>query len=372
MQVHQILPNLSDGDAIGNDVLALRGLLRRWGYVSEIYAQHVHPRLKADAHFYTRYRQVSSPENLLFYHFSIGSEVTGFVASLLDRTVLIYHNITPEHYFKGIKAKVGNRCRRGRWELKRLVGRVDLALADSEFNRQELQEMGFQRTGVLPILLDLSRYDHPTNPDLLRGHAGKTVLLHVGRIAPNKRIEDLLKILTFLRRLDPKAHLLVVGTEIDMEAYAGALRRLARQLDLGDHITFAGPVRAEDLPTYYRLAACYVTMSEHEGFCVPLLEAMHLGCPIVAYAAAAVPETLGGAGVLVKEKDHLLIAEVIHHLVTARGFRDAVVSGQRERLRAFMPDVVAGQLKNVLAGLLSARTGDTVGTIPVASGGISP
>jgi len=215
--------------------------------------------------------------------------------------------------------------------------------------------MGFQRTGVLPILLDLSRYDHPTNPDLLRGHAGKTVLLHVGRIAPNKRIEDLLKILTFLRRLDPKAHLLVVGTEIDMEAYAGALRRLARQLDLGDHITFAGPVRAEDLPTYYRLAACYVTMSEHEGFCVPLLEAMHLGCPVVAYAAAAVPETLGGAGLLFHEKDHPVIAEAIHHLVTTPALREAIVRGQRERVRAFSPEAVAARFKTALAEVLVRR-----------------
>src|SRR3990170_1237644 len=213
MQVHQILPNLSDGDAIGNDVLALRGLLRRWGYVSEIYAQHIHPRFRGDVHFYTHYRDRSRPDNVLLYHFSIGSEVTSFVASLPDRKVLIYHNITPEHYFHGINARVEDRCRRGRWELKRLAGRVDLALGGSEFNRRELQGMGFEKTGVVPLLLDLSRYDHPTNPDLLRAQAGATLLLHVGRIAPNKRIEDLLKILAFSRRLDPKAHLCLVGND---------------------------------------------------------------------------------------------------------------------------------------------------------------
>jgi len=363
MQVHQILPNFSEGDAIANHVLALRGLLRQWGYRSEIYAQHMHSRLKTEAHFYTHYGRVSAPENVLLYHFSIGSEVTSFVTSLPDRTILIYHNITPEHYFHGVNARARDRCRRGRWELMRLSGQVELALGVSEFNRQELSEMGFQRTGVVPVLLDLGRYDHPTNSDLLRAHGGKTCLLHVGRIAPNKRIEDLLKVLAFFRRLDPKAHLLLVGTDIDMEVYSTALGHLARRLGVADAVTATGPVRAEDLPTYYRLAACYVTMSEHEGFCVPLLEAMHLGCPIVAYAAAAVPETLGGAGVLFKEKDHAFIAEVIHHLVTARDFRDAVVRGQRERLRAFSPEVVGVQFKAALADLLAAPR---EGSVPAA------
>ena len=372
MHVHQVLPSLSEGDAIGHHVLALQTLLRRWGHVSEIYAQHIHPRFKAGVHFYTHYREISSPDHILLYHFSIGSEVTSFLASLPDRIVLFYHNITPEHYFQGINARVADRCRRGRWELKRLAGQVELALGVSEFNRQELSEMGFGRTGVVPILLDLSRYDYPTNPDLLRAWAGRTLLLHVGRIAPNKRIEDLLKILAYSCRLDPNVHLLLVGTDVDMEAYSQALRHLARRLGVAEAVTFTGRVRDEDLPTYYRLAACYVTMTEHEGFCVPLLEAMHLGCPIVAYASAAVQETLGGAGVLVRERDHPLIAEVIYHLVTTHELRELLIRGQRQRFQAFSPEVVQARFKMALEGLLTVGGTDPVGTIPIPSRAMSP
>lgn len=351
MAIHQILPNFDYGDAIGNNVRALRRLLREWGHTSEVFAQYVHKRLRNEARYYTQYRAVSDPRNILLFHFSIGSEVTSFFAGLPDRKILVYHNITPAEFFAGINARVADRCRRGRLELRRLAESVDLALGVSEFNRQELEAIGFKRTGVLPILVDWSTYDHPPVPALERTYAGRTALLSVGRIAPNKRIEELIKTFYFYRRLDPTARLIVVGTAVDMEGYLAGCQKLAAELGVADGVVFTGPVSQAELCSYYRLATCYLCLSEHEGFCVPLLEAMHFDLPVIAYASTAVPGILGEAGILLPEKDFPAIAELIQHLLTTPDLRKEILAGQRERLRAFEPSVVGQMLKGYLAEL---------------------
>jgi glycosyltransferase involved in cell wall biosynthesis len=349
--IHQLVPNYGLGDAIGNHVRALRAVIRSWGHPSDVYAQHVHTTLAGDAHFYARYRDVAARDNVVLFHFSIGSEVTSFFAGLPDRKVLVYHNVTPPEYFVGINARVADRCRRGRWELERLAGAADLALGVSEFNRQELEAAGFPRTGVLPILVDWTQYAHPPVAELVAAHRRHTNLLFVGRIAPNKRIEDLIKAFALYRRLDPDGRLLLVGNAIDMEAYAAACQKLAADLGVLDRVVFTGPVSQAELCTYYRLAAVYLSMSEHEGFCVPLLEAMHFGVPIVAYAAAGVPATLGGAGLLLPDKDFPTASEAVYRVVTDPVLRAAVVAGQRERLRAFDGAVIAAALRRHLAAL---------------------
>ncbi len=353
--VHQLLPNFDYGDAIGNHVRALRGLLRGWGYGSDVYAQYIHAALAQEGRFYTRYREVSGSQNVVLFHFSIGSDVTGFFAELPDRKVLVYHNITPAEYFVGVNARVADRCRRGRWELGRLAAVTDLALGVSEFNRRELEAAGFRRTGVLPILVDWETYAHPPVRALETAYGRGTNLLFVGRIAANKRIEDLVKIYFFYRRLDPTSRLLVVGSAVDMESYLAACQKLAAELGVLDGVVFTGAVPQADLCTYYGLASVYLSMSEHEGFCVPLLEAMHFGVPIVAYAAAGVPGTLGDAGLMVREKDFPALAELIHRAVSDPALRDAVVAGQRERLKAFDAAVIGDRLRSHLAELASAE-----------------
>jgi glycosyltransferase involved in cell wall biosynthesis len=349
--VHQLLPNYGPGDAIGNHVRALRRLLRGWGYASDVYAQYIDESLRGDAAFYTRYRDVADPEDVALLHFSIGSEVTSFFAGLPVRKVVVYHNITPAEYFVGINARVADRCRRGRFELGRLVPATDLALGVSEFNRQELAAAGFRRTGVLPILVDWERYAVPPVRALEAAYGQGTNLLFVGRIAPNKRIEHLLKTYYFYRRLDPGSRLIVVGTAIDTEPYLAACQKLAAELGVLDGVVFAGAVRQAELCTYYRLAAAYLSLSEHEGFCVPLLEAMHFGVPVVAFAAAGVPGTLGDAGLLVHDKDFPALAELVREVVTAPALRESVVAGQRARLRAFDAATIGDQLRGHLAGL---------------------
>ncbi|MBI2468308.1 MAG: glycosyltransferase [Candidatus Rokubacteria bacterium] len=353
--VHQFVPNFVRGDAIGNDTRALRALLGGWGFPSEIFAQYIHRDLAREARFYGHYRKVAHSRNVILFHFSIGSEITSFFARLPDRKVLLYHNITPPEYFVGVSARVADRCRRGRQELARLTTVTELALGDSEFNRRELEAMGFRRTGVRPILIDWTAYAHPPVRTLEATYGQGTNLLSVGRVAPNKRIEDLIKTYYFYRRLDPASRLLVVGSAVDMESYLAGCQKLAAELGVLDGVVFTGPVSQAELCTYYRLASVYLSMSEHEGFCVPLLEAMHFGVPIVAYASTAVPWTLGDAGLLVQEKDFPAIAELIHRVVTEPTLRQAVVAGQRERLKAFEPTVIAERLRGHLDALTEVQ-----------------
>jgi glycosyltransferase involved in cell wall biosynthesis len=349
--VHQLLSNFDYGDAIGNHVRALRALLRRWGRPSDVYAQYIHEGLARDARFYTRYRDVSSPDRVVLFHFSIGSEVTSFYAGLPDRKVLVYHNITPAEYFVGVNARVADRCRRGRWELQRLASVTDLALGVSEFNRRELEAAGFRRTGVLPILVDWSQYAHPPVAAVEEAYRATTNLLFVGRLAPNKRVEDLIKTYYFYRRLEPASRLLLVGSWVDTEGYVAGLQKLAAELGVLDGVVFAGSVSQAELCAFYRCASVYLCLSEHEGFCVPLLEAMHFGVPIVAFAAAGVPGTLGSAGLLVAEKDFPTTAELVHRVVTDRSLRDAVVAGEQDRLRAFDAEPIGALLRGHLEAL---------------------
>ncbi len=183
-----------------------------------------------------------------------------------------------------------------------------------------------------------------------RSRIGGPLLLFVGRQVPNKKAEDLLKLLFFLRRIEPDARLTLVGAPW-LDSYTRWLHDLARDLGLGGAVHFVGHVSQQEMVSYYRLADLYVSMSEHEGFGKPLIESMLLGLPVMAYAAAAVPYTLGGAGVLFHDKQYEALAELAHLLVTDRALRQKVIAGQTQRVQAFREPQVKQVLYERLTGL---------------------
>ena len=337
-RVDQALPTFSYGDAIGNHVLALRAILRRAGHASEIFTLACHPRVRSEARLWREYPAAGEPGRVLVMHFSIGSPMAGQFARVAARRVLIYHNVTPAGFARGVNRRMERECREGREQLAQLAAATELAIGDSEYNRLELEELGYRRTAVVPILVDLPAHDaQPPVRELLRRWGdGRTNILHVGRLAPNKRIDDLVRAFHVYRRLDPGSRLFLVGTDSGLENYASAVRDLVAGLGTPD-VHFVGHVDFRELCTWYRLADLYLTMSEHEGFCVPLLEAMHFGVPIVAYASTAVPWTLGGAGLLVREKRWGEVAELMRLAVADRGVRAHLVAAGKERLAAFGP-----------------------------------
>jgi L-malate glycosyltransferase len=349
LAVHQLVPNLAVGDAISQQVLTLRRMLRALGHESEIYAQHVHASLERDARSLRELREVD-PQALLLYHFSIGSEATDVYRMLPNRRALVYHNITPPEFFHGVNEKVASLCASGRAELAALRATAVVGIADSEFHRTELAALGYERTVVMPIVLDVERFHARPVAHLERSYRdGQVNLLHVGRIVPNKRLDDVLKVFWFFRRkIEPASRLFLVGIDVDTEIHSFALREWVAEQSLPG-VVFTGGVSPRELATYYRLAHVYLCMSEHEGFCAPLVEAMHHGVPVVAYASSAVPETLGDAGVLVREKRHAEIAEAVGVLLEDEAIRADVVARGRRRAAEFTSESLLPRLREMLA-----------------------
>ncbi len=328
--VHQLLAALSYGDAIGNEALAIQRQLRAAGHQSDIFAEMVHPRVAHLARPLWEYRTVSSPETVCLFHFSIGSAAGRLIHAAPDRLAVVYHNITPAPFFLGFHPHLAGLCHHGRRELQAFAPRAELALGDSEFNRRELAEAGFARTGVLPIVLDLSLYERPPSPVVRRLYDdGRVNVLFVGRIIPNKKIDDLVRAFAvFQKWFQPRSRLLLVGDHRGFDRYFDRLQEMVRELRV-DEVVFTGQVDDEELYGYYRLADVFLCLSEHEGFCVPLQEAMHFALPVIAYEAGAVRETLHGGGLLLQDKSPELVAEILDRVTHGGELRRAVLASQK-------------------------------------------
>jgi L-malate glycosyltransferase len=355
MKVHQLLAALSYGDAIGNEALAIQRQLRSGGHESEIFAELVHPRVAHLARPLWQYQEVSSPETVCIYHFSIGSAAGRLIHHAPDRLVIVYHNITPARFFLGFHAHLAGLCHHGRRELAAFAPRSELALGDSEYNRQELDEAGFERTGVLPIVLDLSLYERPPAPVVRRMYDdGRTNVLFVGRIIPNKKIDDLIRTFAFFQRwVQPHSRLLLVGDYRGFERYCDRLQELVRELRV-DEVVFTGHVDDQELYACYRLADVFLCLSEHEGFCVPLQEAMHFGLPVIAYDTGAVRETLRGGGLLLQDKSPALVAELLDRVTHGGDLRRAVLASQAKAIAAIRATDFGALLRERLAPVLGS------------------
>jgi glycosyltransferase involved in cell wall biosynthesis len=336
--VHQVLATLGYGDAIGHEVLGIQRVLRAAGYESDIFVETADRRLEPLTRDYRELIDASRPENLLLHHFSIGSKASRTAYAVPDRMALIYHNITPPGYFAGIHRTLARQCFRGRRELQAYVSRCDLALGDSEFNRQDLEGLGFPRTDVLPVVPDFSHLSRTPNRFVAdQFDDGWTNVLFVGRVIANKKIEDLIRFFhAYHTRFNPRSRLLLVGAFSMFERYLAGLHHMIAELGV-PHVHFAGHVDDEELVAYYEVADLFLCASEHEGFCVPLVEAFAEEIPVLAYAATAVPATMDGAGVLYYDKDPLSVAALMDAVVSDCRLQAAIVEGQLaavERLKA--------------------------------------
>jgi glycosyltransferase involved in cell wall biosynthesis len=354
VRVHQLTFGMIPGDAISNHVVEIDRRLRSWGLQTATYAQHIAPEMAGCARpDYEYVTHLHAPDDLLIYHYGLYSPSVRYFQASRGRRILVYHNITPACYFRGWSRGQELLCDVGRRTLPSLLD-CDLALGDSDFNRQELVDLGFDpgRSGVLPVFFSQQAFETvPANRTLLeqlQEHGGAN-FLSVGRIVPNKAVEDVIRIFAVYRRaIDPQAHLYLVGSRY-LAAYDEALDALVEALHLQDSVVFAGLVSLSDLKTYYQAADLYLHASYHEGFCVPLLESMYFGVPILARKAAAVPETLGEAGVLFTRLGHREVAEIAHLLVDDQSLRAQVIARQRERLQDFGPLRVEARLREILA-----------------------
>lgn len=331
--IHQLSVSAAYGDAIGNEALQIRHALRAAGHESEIFVELVDPRMASEVCPYQQYREISDPDNLVILHYSLGSKVSALAREIPDRLVLIYHNITPARFFAPYNFGLARDCAMGRVELASLRGRCALALGDSEYNRRELEELGFEPTGVLPLMLDLATFDGAADP-IVMGRFGdeRPNWLFVGRVVPNKCFEDILRAFAYFQRyVDHRARLLVVGEHRTFAPYYDALQQLVGRLQI-DEVHFAGHVTQAELNAYYRVADAFVCMSEHEGFCVPIFEAIYGCLPVFAFAAAAVPYSTGEGVLLFEDKDPALVAETVALVLEDDAVRTPLLERQQRTL----------------------------------------
>ena len=335
--VHQVLATLGYGDAIGHEVIGIQRVLRGAGYESDIFVETADPRLEHLTRDFSDLQGASAPDNLLIHHFSIGSRASRIAYALPDRMALVYHNITPPEYFIGVHPLLVQLCFMGRRELRAYIDRVVLALGDSEYNREELDATGFRDTGVLPVVPSFAHLDVVANRTLAgQFDDGWVNLLFVGRTIPNKKLEDVIRAYAAYKRRNPRSRLIFVGSHAGFDLYFAMLQRLVAQLRLPD-VHFMGHITNEELTAFYDVADLFVCASEHEGFCVPLIEAFHKRVPVMAFAATAVPKTLDGGGVLFDSKDPVHMARIIDAIVADTDLQDRILAAQDaalDRLRA--------------------------------------
>lgn len=354
--LHQFIVGASPGDAITDHALLIRRWLREMGFTSDLYAYHIHEALEGEVRPSATLKANNEGRWLIAHH-SIGSPVVDQLLARNFQLILVYHNITPPEFFATVDPTWANFMKLGQEQLQKFPPLTPLALADSPYNELDLHQLSFKQTGVLPITLDEKLYQTPSNPSLvneLQQHGPN--LLFVGRIAPNKRQEDLIKLLYYYRRIEPDARLILVGDRWQI-GYDRWLEEMAKSLGLASAVTLTGRVSQEDMVTYYKTAGLYVSMSEHEGFGKPLIESMYLGLPILAYRSTAVPYTLGQAGIMFTQKHYQALAELVDIIINDKAVSNHLIKKQEERVKDFLEPRVKEQLQLYLEqlGLLSTH-----------------
>ncbi len=351
MRVHQFVQGFSYGDATSNMALKIQALLGRMGVRESLIYAPLSTTAPTETHRCLDYRLARpSADDVLIYHFGTASQLSGHLAGIPGRLVLMYHNVTPSCYFRAVAPERVAVLDQARDELAALRGRVQLACGISDFNLDLLARLGYERRMVFPAWIDADALALPPDQAVFARYAEPAVnILFVGRVAPNKKIEDLIRLFSCLRAgFQPrKAKLFVAGSYAGVESYYCYLLSLCKELGLRD-VNFTGHLSQAALNAYYRMAHAFVCTSEHEGFCIPLLEAAHFGLPVFAFDIPGVRETLGGTGVLWTRRNLPLAAESVAAVLGNEPLRADLLARQRARLRDFDESRVRERLRSLL------------------------
>lgn len=353
--LHQLVGGFAQNDAVSNQAVAMRGLFRSWGLASDIFCERarIQASLRAEARDLALLGDAIGPGDAALLHLSTGAEANEAFARLPCRKAIIYHNITPPSFFAPVQKQIARVLSRGRAQARALAGTSDVTMADSRFNAGELAAMGFRDVRVMPLILHPEALRAPPCRKFMKRYGdGAANVLFVGRCVPNKKFEDLLLAFSvFQKAVEPRSRLVLAGSRMGLERYHHVLSALTKDLGLRN-VEFAGPVTQSELNALYKTAGVFLCMSEHEGFCLPLLESMYHGVPVLAYAAAAVPETMAGAGILFHSKDFEQVAEMMGRVLSDGAFRAAVVARQSRRVEEYLRTDVLAELRKNLEPLL--------------------
>jgi len=337
MRIDQLVPAFHRGDAVGDEAFELKQFLRSQGHASEIYCLTRDQGLEGQAKLFDEFPPPSRSDIILL-HFALPSALTEALIQCPSKKAIIYHNITPAEFFASSNPHMANLARLGRAELQSLALHVDLSLADSEYNRRELEQFGFRNTHVFPLFIDFAKYEQPMSEFLYNMFKGdRTNILFVGRIAPNKKIENLIKVAFYYKKyISPLVRLVIVGKTNTFPDYYESVVRMADEFYLkSEEVRFLGHVPDKELFALYRASHVFLSLSEHEGFCLPLVESMIFDLPIIALNSTAVPYTLGEAGILINNSRPDYVAELVDVTAHDMALRQKLIDSGRRQLRQF-------------------------------------
>lgn len=357
MRIYQLIPTIAYGDAVSNDTVAFEKIIRNMGYETRIYAESIVPPYDKKTALKIEKLDKVSPEDIIIFHLSTGSQLNFDLASYPCRKIVVYHNITPPHFFEGNDEFIKGINEWGLQGAAYLHDKADYCLAVSEFNKKDLLGMGYQcPIDVLPIIIPMSDYKKAPDKGVLKTYQDDyTNILFTGRLAPNKKHEDIIAAYYYYKKLyNPKSRLILAGSFKAGDAYYQRLVKYTLRLGLRD-VIFTGHIQFNQILSYYRLADVFLCMSEHEGFCVPLVEAMMFEVPIIAYASTAIPDTLGKGGLLLEDKDPVFAAGCIDRVVKDQNLRKQIISRQNARLQDFAYENIAKQFQQYLTAFIDKK-----------------
>ncbi len=350
--IHQLVPGFAHGDAISNQTMIIRDLLKKKGYKSEIFTEYIDPSMTHEARLFKDGKGIKADVGLIYHH-SIGAGLTDFVINHPGPKSLIYHNITPPELVRNADPELALKLEQGLNDLSRLAPHFPVSAGDSRFNCRDLEESGFASPSVLPICIAPEKWNIPAEPNMLtRLRDGKDNILFVGRLAANKCQHDLIDAFAVYLAMYGNCRLILVGGFMEEEKYYQSLKERVRLQGLEGDVLFTGKVTDTILHACYRCADLFWSMSEHEGFGVPLIEAMWFDIPVFAFKSSAVPETLGEGGLLFTDKqDFKELAAAARLLMHDSEVRNKILSGQKQRRRIFLPEAIRLQLDEFIRGM---------------------
>ncbi len=345
--IHQFHSGCACGDAITNSMFLIQGMLCRSGFASQIYVERVPPQLAGRLNPYKLLKP--GPDDILLVHHSMGHDLVDWILGLAGKKILVYHNITPAHFFPETSPHRYYSAL-GRRQLDQLLPAVASAICVSGFNRDELLDRGYTDVQVIPLLLDVDALlTRPWDAAIAAKAASVHTVVFVGRICPNKCQDDLIEVARHLNyMMEHPFELVLVGGYCEADPYYGKLLGLIDTFGLRGRVRFTGKVSDAELYGWYRAADLFLCMSEHEGFGVPLIEAMVFDLPVVAYKSSNVANTMGGAGILVTRKDHQSIAALVKILSGDRPLKRAMVDKQRRHVSTFKRERLERRLRDFL------------------------
>lgn len=357
VRIDQVIPSIVERDAVSHHTLEAQRVLRSLGFVSEIFSVNMGPEMAGRVHPIASLPADGSGRQWVCYQGSIGSPAAEAFAAHPGPKIVDYHNITPAELVEHWMPSLGDEVRLGREQLASLAPLAMCGVGDSDYNTGELIEWGYAEAVTSMLMVDHTNFDVPPDPqrraELVAAKSGGGAdWLFVAQFLPHKAHHDVvMAFAAYQAAYDPDARLHLVGRD-SCPAYALGVAELVADLGLQDAVDLAGSVSAPELAALYEASDVYVCCSDHEGFCAPLLEAMHHGLPIVAFAAAAVPETVGEAGVVLDSKSPAVVAAAAHRVLTDEALRESLVDSGRRRAAGFTLERARRQFASVIERLV--------------------